>query len=163
VGAAIEGRGLLRILATLGRQPEAESFEAAAAQLRAANAGAFPGVAEAEWLRHAREIYDADDAGRPVLSYDPKLRIAVAASIEAGGGPSVTLWPLFEALKTCPVLVVRGENSDILSAETLEKMRREHPGLEAVTLANRGHAPFLTEPEALDALERFLSRHLAAG
>ncbi len=159
VGAQVEARGLLRIFATLGRQPTARSFEEAAAQLREINAPAFAGVSEAEWLRHARELYDEGEGGRPVLSYDPHLRSSVAAAIEAGGDGAVSLWPLFEALKEKPVLVIRGANSDILSAETLARMREEHPGLAALELANRGHAPFLTEPEALAAIDAFLGRY----
>lgn len=157
VGAVVEGRGLLRILATLGRQPRAATFAEAAADLAEANRREFPDVAPAEWEDHARCIYDDAD-GRPVLSYDPHLRAAVAAAIDTGEG-RVTLWPLFEALKTLPVLLVHGENSDILLKETVERMRQVHPGLEVLELPNRGHAPFLTEPPALDAIKAFLLRH----
>lgn len=160
VGAQIEGRGLLRILATLGRAPTARSFEEAAAQLGEANARAFPNVPPEQWLRHARELYDEDDAGRPVLSYDPHLRFAATAAIEGGGDGALGLWPLFEALKTTPVLVIHGENSDILSAATIERMREEHPGLDALEVKDRGHPPFLNEPAALAAIDAFLDRHV---
>ena len=160
VGARVEGLGLLRILATLGREPEAQDFDAAAVMLREANARAFPDVPHAQWLRHAHALYDDDGSGRPVLSYDPRLHYAVAGAIEAGGDGPVMLWPLFEALKHKPVLVVRGENSDILSPETVEAMRVEHPDLEAVEVKARGHAPFLNEPEALAAIDSFLDRHV---
>ncbi|MEO1329120.1 MAG: alpha/beta hydrolase [Pseudomonadota bacterium] len=154
VGAVIEGGGLLRILATLGRPPKAQSFEAAAADLKSANAAQFPNLPDAEWLRHAHRLYD-DVEGRPTLAYDPHLRMAVSGAIE-DGGPHVAIWPLFEALKTLPVLVIRGENSDILTAETLDAMREEHSGLKTVTLKDRGHAPFLNEPDATAAIEAFL-------
>lgn len=154
VGAVIEGRGLLRILATLGRPLEDETFTAAAARLRNANADAFPNVPDAEWLRHAHRLYDDAD-GRPVLSYDPKLQLAVGGAIEEDG-PEISIWPLFDALKTLPVLVIRGENSDILHAETVDAMRAEHPDLQTLTLADRGHTPFLNEPEALSAIDAFL-------
>lgn len=157
VGAVVEGRGLLRILATLGRPPSGRTFEEAAAALRATNGAAFPTVSDAEWLRHAHRLYD-DDGGRPILSYDPRLRLAVAGAIDSGE-PSVTLWPLFDALKALPVLAIRGGHSDILTAETLTAMAAHHPGLAALTLPDRGHAPFLNEPPALEAIDAFLDAH----
>ncbi|MEM1314006.1 MAG: alpha/beta hydrolase [Pseudomonadota bacterium] len=158
VGAELELPGLLRILAYLGRPPTALSFAEAAERLARDNAAQFPNVGLARWEAHARAIYD-DDAGRPVLSYDPHLSAATGAALDMEM-PHVDLWPLFEAVKAIPVLVIRGANSDILSAETLARMAREHPGLAQVTIADRGHAPFLDEPEALAALDAFLTEHL---
>lgn len=158
VGAVIEARGLLRIFATIGRQPQEQTFEQAAQRLATVNAPAFAGVSAAEWLRHAHELYDVGPDGRPVLAYDPRLRMSVAASIEGGGDGAVSLWPLFGALRQKPVLVIRGAQSDVLAQRTLDRMRIEHPGLESVELPDRGHAPFLTEPLALEAIDRFLDR-----
>lgn len=158
VGAVIDGRGLLRILATLGRQPTARDFEEAAADLRAMNEAEFPGVSDEAWLRHAHRLYDDVD-GRPVLAYDPKLRFAVAGAIEEGG-PQIALWPLFESLERIPTLVIRGENSDILSAKTVEAMRATRSDLRTVTLRDRGHAPFLDEPEVLRAIDELLDAAL---
>lgn len=157
VGAHLEGRGLLRILATLGVAPTAATFEEAAVDLQHRHAHDFPGVPLEQWLQHARQIYN-DDGGRPVLSYDPKLRLAVSTAIDTGE-PSVTLWPLFNALLEKPVLVIRGDHSDILTGETLREMEAVHPGLASLTLADRGHAPFLNEPEALTAIDAFLAAH----
>ena len=155
VGAAIEGAGLLRIFATLGREPEARSFREAAQRLMEANAAGFPGVSLARWEAHARAIYDADEAGRPCLSYDPHLRSAVAATIE-GDVQRVGLWAIFDALVDLPVLVIRGENSDILAPGTVSEMTARHPGLATVEIPGRGHAPFLDEPEAVAAIDAFL-------
>lgn len=156
VGAVIEGPGLLRILATMGRPPTATSFADAARDLAELHGRAFPGVPMSQWERFARQIYDERD-GRPALSYDTHLKAAAARAVDIGEG-GVSLWPLFDALKTIPVLVIRGENSDILSAGTVEMMRAHHPDLEALTLKNRGHAPFLNEPEALAAIDAFLAK-----
>jgi len=159
VGAVIEGRGLLRIFATLGRAPRAEDFDAAAAALREANAPAFPDVPLERWRAHAEAIYDADAAGRPVLAYDPHLRSAVAASLE-GDVSRISLWPLFDSLPELPLLVIRGENSDILLHETAAHMAERHAGLRTLEVPNRGHAPFLDEPVALRAIDGFLGEHL---
>ena len=57
-----------------------------------------------------------------------------------------------------PLLIVRGELSDLLSPATLEEMVRRHPQAETVTIPQVGHAPTLDEPEAVAAIEQLLSR-----
>ena len=159
VGAVVEGRGLLRILDTLGHQPTARTFAEAARDLREANRADFPDVPLDEWERHAHRLYDEQD-GRPVLAYDPRLRLAVAGAVGAEEKP-VILWPFFEAIKDLPVLVVRAANSDILSVATIAAMQATHPGLIAINVPNRGHPPFLNEPMAVRAIEIFLNRYAA--
>ena len=61
-----------------------------------------------------------------------------------------------------PVLVIRGEHSDILEARTVEKMKQVKPDLLAVTINDRGHVPFLDEPEALEAIAALLVQADAA-
>jgi pimeloyl-ACP methyl ester carboxylesterase len=57
------------------------------------------------------------------------------------------------------MLVLRGALSDLLSAATVERMAREKPDLEHVTVPNRGHTPMLDEPECRQAIDAFLTRH----
>ena len=90
--------------------------------------------------------------GRLELDYD----MAIAGPAGAGALPD--LWPLFDALAPIPTLVVRGELSDLLAAATVDEMRRRKPDLEAVSVPDVGHAPFMTEPAAWDALASFLGR-----
>ena len=157
IGAEIEMAGLLRIEAMMGEEVP-ESFEAAAARLAEENRAAFPTLSPERWLAHARALFDEGPDGAPRRAWDPHLRQAVAVSMDTGL-PRVTLWPLFEGLGELPVLVIRGANSDILSAAVLDEMAVRHPRLAAVTVPDRGHAPFLDEPEAVDAILRFLGRH----
>ena len=152
IGAVIEPEGLRYIMTYLGIEPDVASFEAAARALEATLGAAFPDLTPAQWLGYARTIY-RDEAGRPRLSYDPRLRAAVEATMAAG---PVELWELFDALAGLPILTIRGENSNILSAETLEEMARRRPDMLRVTVPKRGHPPFLDEPEARDAIDRFL-------
>jgi pimeloyl-ACP methyl ester carboxylesterase len=116
---------------------------------------AFPDLSPLQWRGFARTIY-RDEGGRPRLSYDARLRDAVEAAMQAA---PADLWPLFDTLAAMPVLTIRGGNSDILSAETLAEMARRHPDMAHVTVANRGHAPFLDEPAAVAAIDEFLARH----
>ena len=75
-------------------------------------------------------------------------------------GRTPDLWPLFGALAHLPLLLVRGEASDILLPATVARMQAMRPDMVVVTLPGIGHAPTLTEPDDprrtaafLDALE----------
>ncbi len=89
---------------------------------------------------------------------EPRLGDAMRQSIAglSPEGPNIELWPLFTGLAQSPVLVLRGENSDLLSAATVEKMRAVKPDLAGAIVERRGHAPFLDEPEAIGAIDSFL-------
>ena len=68
------------------------------------------------------------------------------------------MWDEFRALRTIPILVIRGENSDLLSAETVARMGEEHPHVESVTVAGEGHAPLLRYGATARADLRFRHR-----
>jgi pimeloyl-ACP methyl ester carboxylesterase len=65
------------------------------------------------------------------------------------------LWPLFEGLKPFPVLSIRGANSDLLTAETLQAMQERHPRLTALTVPDEGHAPSL-EGRLIQSISQFI-------
>jgi pimeloyl-ACP methyl ester carboxylesterase len=73
--------------------------------------------------------------------------------------PSPDLWPLFGALAHVPLLLVRGEVSNILLPGTVSRMQAERPDMTVVELPGIGHAPILTEPVALAAVEAFLAQN----
>ena len=56
-----------------------------------------------------------------------------------------------------PSLVLRGEHSDLLSVDTVAEMQKRHRKLAAVTVADRGHVPFLDEPESIAAIDQWLA------
>lgn len=157
VGARIETCGLRRIAGYAGKPPCAESFAEAAEQLRDANAAAFPGVPLERWEEHARAIYGADVAGRPVLSYDPALPAVALKALEEAG-PQIALDELWQGCSQAPVLALRGANSDILSEETLAEMMAGRTGCTAHQVPDRGHAPFLDEPAAIGPIRSFLEK-----
>lgn len=155
IGPRLEPEGLKRIAGYLGRPPAGRTWEDAVQGLKASQAG-FESLSEAEWMAFARRIY-RDENGRPALDYDPALARTFPKAEEI---PSALpeLWEPFDALKELPVAVLRGEHSDLLSERTVAEMAVRHPGLDAVTVPARGHAPFLDEPESLSALDRLLAR-----
>jgi len=152
VGPVISADGIARIIDYVGRTPVSTTYDAAAA-LQAVLGPQFPGVALDIWRWQAQAMYEQTGTGL-TLRYDLRLRDALLAQAEAGPPPD--LWPLFDALRPLPTGVLRGANSDILAAETLTDMQARHPGLIAVTVPDRGHVPFLNEPQSLDLIHRIL-------
>lgn len=152
IGPVIEYDGLARITGYVGRMPLPISWSDAAKMVRDLNRRHFPEVHEHVWEEFARQWYNEKD-GRPTYGYDRKLGNALSIF----DGPMPELWPQFEALKRVPVLVLRGENSDILAPETVEEMRRRHPALVSITVANQGHAPLLKDEQTIEAINHFLS------
>ncbi|VAW12567.1 hypothetical protein MNBD_ALPHA09-2046 [hydrothermal vent metagenome] len=156
IGPRIEGIGLLRIAGQLARMPVPRSWEEARDDLRKMQGEVFTGLDDDAWEQFARQIY-RDEGGKPARDYDPKIAKTLdAEAISAGETPEI--WPLFMGLGGIPGLVVRGENSDLLSAATVAEMQKRHRRLSAVTVPGRGHVPFLTEPEALKGIESLLAR-----
>ena len=76
--------------------------------------------------------------------------------IAAGAQPVPDLWPMFDALEGKPLALIRGANSDLLSPETLAEMQARRPDAHVAVVPDRGHVPFLDEPEALTALGAWL-------
>jgi pimeloyl-ACP methyl ester carboxylesterase len=154
VGPQIAPEGLERILSYAGKPVEIGSWDDAADYVRRTNAVALPANGEEEWRKFARRTFREAD-GVPVLDYDPAISLAL------GKPPSkLALWLagfLFRRLaRRRPVLLIRGAHSDIVSAEIAEKMQRAAPRMQRIDVPNVGHAPLLTEPEAVDAIEQFL-------
>lgn len=155
IGPDVAPGGLAVIMSYLGIPPQAPTFEVLAAALEARMGGMFPGLTPARWLTLAYRWFEVGPTGAPRLNYDPKLRDAVEA---LSALPSPDLWPFFDAFGDLPVAVVRGANSDLLSAETVAAMQARKPDLIVAEVPDRGHVPFLDEPEALAALDALVAR-----
>ena len=159
IGPVLEPKGLERIVDYLGIKPDPlNTWDDAIAAMKASNKADFPNLSEDEWRAWAERTF-REEEGKPVLDYDLKLRNAVLDS----AGPIPEMWPQFRAMLEIPTLVLRGENSDLLSAQTVDEMRRTKPDMTAVTVKNRGHVPFLDEPESLTAIQKLISKIDANG
>ena len=150
-GPVIDPAGLARIAGYVAESSDPETWVAATRRLQTIHGGSFPTYDEADWERFARWTYVWGETGLK-LDYDPRLREAVAAST----GVMPDLWPVFEVLTRVPGLLLRGERSDILGRETAEEVARRF-GTRLVTVPDRGHAPDLSEPEALQGILAFLA------
>lgn len=150
IGPELDPAGVTRIRGYAGKLPVLRSWQEAAAQSRQIHAGAFPDFGEEDWLRFARRTYrEESGAFRPDV--DPDI-------VRAFGDPSSSapdLWPFFRQL-TMPMLIIRGALSDLLSTQTLARMRELRPDAQTVIVPGRGHAPTLEEPACRAAIVRFL-------
>jgi len=154
IGPEVDPKGIERIKAYTGLLPAVSTWDEAVKQLRMVYGSAWPGLSDETWSVLVRRSYRENAAGTPVLDCDPRVGDALRAAPAVPGG----LWPVFARLQALPMLVVHGALSDILNVGTVERMQREKPDLECVTVGNRGHVPLLDEPEALTAIDRFLAR-----
>lgn len=155
VGPELNPSGLARIRTYVGKAVWHPTWMHAARAVAESNADVYPDYGIEDWLRMAKRLYRVNSSGRIVLDYD--MKIAEPFRVPGNeAGPD--MWPTLDALKKRPVLVVRGEQSDILSAETADKMLARLPQGELVTIAGTGHAPTLEEPEAVAAIDRLLGK-----
>lgn len=141
VGPVIEVAGLKRIRSYVGKLPLPATIQEGGEILKQQSGGQFPGYTQKQWEDMARGTWHEQD-GRLVLSYDPNL-MKPLEELDLGK-PMPDLWPLFETLKPHPVLVIRGEHSDLLTAETVVQMQDRHPRLKALAVPGQGHTPSLT-------------------
>jgi len=153
VGPELDPVGLERIRRHAGRSPVVATWPEAIAQLRQLFGTTWPHLPEARWEAIARRSYRVNHTGMLEPDADPMIGEVLRNS----AGAARDFWPLWAALGQMPVLALRGELSDFLSAQTLTRMQREKPGLEAATIPQRGHTPLLDEPGCLDRIDRFLA------
>jgi pimeloyl-ACP methyl ester carboxylesterase len=154
IGPVIELEGLMRIKGYVGKLPQPTSFSEAADTLRRRFGSHFPKWDDADWRAFAHRTFK-EKGGRIVPDYDPAL-----ATVLAGVSPEQPLPPLwreFDALAQIPVMVVRGSNSDILSAATVQAMRERRRSLEVVEVADEGHAPRLTDAATASRIAAFVA------
>jgi pimeloyl-ACP methyl ester carboxylesterase len=148
IGPVIEAEGLRVIGGYVGVPPAEKTYEEAA-RARAARWTHFTGVPYSRWLAEVQAHYLKTPEGL-TLRYDPALAQTFT------GGPIPDLWPLFDALADLPLALIRGANSDLLSATTADEMARRRPDMIRADIPGRGHVPFLDEPPALAALTQWL-------
>jgi pimeloyl-ACP methyl ester carboxylesterase len=151
VGPVVERSGLDRIQDYVGRNPVARTQAALAAAMPRHNPG-FANVPDARWLAEA-QLHTRVVGDGLTITYDPALRDSFLASMAAPAGDA---WPLFDALAGLPLALIRGANSDLLSAETALEMQRRRPDMIMATVPDRAHIPFLDEPESVAAIRAFL-------
>ncbi|MDB6176092.1 alpha/beta hydrolase [Paracoccus sp. Z330] len=151
VGPVIEQSGLQRIFDYVGRSPALFGYDALAERLPVVMPG-FANVPEGRWRADVEKHYLETPEGLK-LRYDPDLR---QAFLDAFKGEMPDLWPLWDATADLSVALIRGANSDLLSAEVAAEMQRRRNDLVYAEVPDRAHVPWLDEPASRDVIARWL-------
>lgn len=158
IGPVVEDEGVDRLRIYVGKAAALGSWEEAAQSAALRNGIAFPDYTPEQWEQFARRLYSERPDGSIQADYDMRIADAFASN---KGTPDYNPWPLIDGLVDKPVLIVRGETSDLFSVETAERMLKTLPKAELVSLPGIGHAPALDEPVAVAGIDRLLNRVLA--
>lgn len=156
IGPVLEMTGLLRIAGYAGSPAQPGNFNEGAAILQRLFGTQFPALGGDDWQAWARRTWTEAADGRLKPTYDA----AVAASLGTldPNQPLPALWEAFEALPAVPLMVIRGEHSDLLSPETVAGMLQRRPDMDSVTIAGQGHTPLLADQATIGRLRDFAAR-----
>ena len=154
IGPVLEGEGLMRIKMTLERAPKPKDWDDAVRVQRDLYGHEFPALTLQDWSMHARAIYREIKPGKITADFDPKL-LKTLESFDPSA-PIADLWTQFGGLAAQPLMVIRGENSKLLSAGTVAKMKLLHPKMAHLAVPGQGHAPMLWTAELPEKIAEFL-------
>lgn len=156
-GPEVPEQALQRIAAYAGKPVPAMSRDEAAAYVQRIAQSVYPRYGQAEWEAMVARTFRVRDDGLWVLDYDPAIVRTINPWMLRLLKP--LLWHAYRKLaRGCQVVLVRGQTSDILSAELAERMRAVAPGTVLAEVPGVGHAPSLSEPEARQAIAALLAQ-----
>lgn len=150
IGGYVGVEALQRIAAYVGQDPVFADRAELEGYMREVNVGYGP-LTDAQWAHVIKHGHRIDENGQWRQHYDPKL----AEPFREGFSEPVALWPLWDLI-ACPVMILRGGLSDILTSETAVEMVNRKPGTILVEFEGIGHAPMLMEPEQINPVRDFL-------
>lgn len=160
VGPELDRAGLERISGYVGKPLLFRDWDDAAEKLATKYHAVHPAYGRDDWLRYAKRVCRETRRG---VEFDYDMAIAEPfKAMDDQTASAGNAWPLLHALAGKPVLILRGERSDLLTPEIAERMREAVPGAELVTVPNVGHAPDFDEPESIAAVDRLLARVVEA-
>jgi len=153
IGPVLETQGLMRIKGYIGKYPAPQNLAEAVALLKKINGDYFAGLTGEEWEAYAKTSY-CSESGQWGSRYDAQLTKQIEAWKE--DEPSPALWQQFDSLANIPLLIIRGQNSDLLSEGTLSEMSAHHPGMERFVVEGQGHAPLLMDEFSITKISQFI-------
>jgi len=155
VGPVIESQGLSRIRQYLRLPAAPHSLADALDYVRKVMSAHFPALSDADYEFYARASFQKAD-GSFGATYDPHLvKPLEALRLDE---PLPHSWGLFEALADLPLLIIRGGNSDVLSAETFIEMARRHKHCASYVVEGQGHPPLLADPATIGRITQFIAQ-----
>lgn len=155
VGPVLEAKGLERVRQTVGRTGGWPTWVHAARALADMQGVVFPQYGLVDWVAMAKRLYRLTSAGRIVPDYDSNI---AAPFRLPGGDTGIDMWPAFVALADAPLLILRGELSDVLGRGAATEMATRAGAATLVTVPTVGHAPSLDEPKSAAAIDALLAR-----
>lgn len=154
VGPALNFEALTRIGNYIGQDLRFDSFEQGRDYIREVSAPFGP-HSDAQWDKLARDVLRKDNDGRWRRHYDPAIADPFRAlTVDAARQGEAGLWAAYDAIR-CPVLLVRGSESDLLSRETAQQMTERGPRATLAELPGIGHAPTFVQDEQIALARRF--------
>lgn len=150
-GPILAKEALARIASYVGTGASFRNIEEAETYIRTVSAPFGP-HSDAQWRFLTETVTRPTSDGRLRLHYDPRISQMLQASVSS---KDVDLWSYYDAV-TCPTLVLRGAQSDLLSRETMLAMGARGPGAKYVEFEGVGHAPTLLHPEQIGPVRDFL-------
>ena len=153
VGPVIGGQSLKRIGDYLGHAPTFASFAEAESYIRRVSAP-FGALSDANWHQLTASSLRQNPDGRFAMRYDPAIALSFQQAASAAN-TGLDLWPIYERI-ACPTLLVRGEQSDLLSSETAQAMAARGPRPQVVEVPGVGHAPMFMSADQIAIVGDFL-------
>ncbi len=149
VGAFIPKASLDRLGQYVGADPAFNSVEELEQTMRVVSAPFGP-LTDAQWRHLAEHMVKRTSDGKIHFNYDPGISILFKQAQQ-----DISLWPIWNNVK-CPVLITRGVHSDLLLADTVEKMKQGRSNVQSVEIADTGHAPMLMDEAQIALVRHFL-------
>ena len=148
IGPTINYAALMRIAEYMGKEVRFPTFEAGVDYIRTI-AAPFGPHSDEQWHKLAGDVLRQQKDGQWVRHYDPALALAFSSFTQESAAQSeAALWAIYDAIQ-CPILLVRGSESDLLSRETANLMTKRGPRAALTELAGIGHAPTFMQPEQI--------------
>ncbi len=148
IGPTINYAALMRIAEYMGKEVRFPTFEAGVDYIRTI-AAPFGPHSDEQWHKLAGDVLREQKDGQWIRHYDPALALAFSSFTQESAAQSETaLWAVYDAIQ-CPVLLVRGSESDLLSRETADLMTQRGPRSALTELVGIGHAPTFMQPEQI--------------
>jgi pimeloyl-ACP methyl ester carboxylesterase len=150
VGGLVPQAAIARIAAYLGKDPRFGSFKELEMCVRTISASFGP-LTDAQWEHLTRHNSKQHADGNWGFNYDP----GIAAPFQNITLTDIDLWKYYDRV-TCPTLLLRGADSDLLLQDTALAMTQRGPKARLVEFAGVGHAPMLMSPDQISAVREFL-------
>ena len=137
VGPFIPKQALERIGQYVGEELVFPNLQAVDEHFRKIYAS-YGDLSDAEWSAMVLHSVERQPNHTYTLHLDP----AIGDAFRKNPLQDIDMWSIWDKIE-CPVLVLRGEKSDVLLRETAQEMTRRGPKAELVEIPDCGHAPSL--------------------